>query len=347
MRASFVAAILPTTLQLLCQRMERALDAGMEILALASDTCDTWVDQTTLHALALLEIGNLSCIPVTKGVTYPLVQTPQRLSIWQQLWGRLQWQGVFAPENLTAESLGADPTSGDPSRISRSAFIEGFPNTTALPGYTAAAFMIEQVHAHPGQVSIFSAGALTNVATAIRLDPTFAPTAKELILMGGYLDTNLYQLQSPLAQDISSDFNLLADPTAAHITLTAAFPSISLAGNVANQQYLSPAQRAAVLAAADPANPYARLLESFELAFPLWDETAAAVMAWPELVTASVVAYADVDTAFDGPDLGRLHVWAEEFAPPHTRRVNYVLGIDQEAFYERVMHAVAHPPKAC
>ena len=102
-----------------------------------------------------------------------------------------------------------------------------------------------------------------------------------------------------------------------------------------------------MLAAADPANPYARLLESFELAFPLWDETAAAVTAWPELVTASVVAYADVDTAFDGPDLGRLHVWAEEFAPPHTRRVNYVLGIDQEAFYERVMHAVAHPPKAC
>lgn len=28
------------------------LDAGMEILALASDTCDTWVDQTTLHAVS-------------------------------------------------------------------------------------------------------------------------------------------------------------------------------------------------------------------------------------------------------------------------------------------------------
>ena len=28
-----------------------ALDAGMEILALASDTCDSWVDQTTLHAV--------------------------------------------------------------------------------------------------------------------------------------------------------------------------------------------------------------------------------------------------------------------------------------------------------
>lgn len=29
-----------------------ALDAGMEIMALASDTCDTWVDQTTLHAVS-------------------------------------------------------------------------------------------------------------------------------------------------------------------------------------------------------------------------------------------------------------------------------------------------------
>ncbi|KAK0509457.1 hypothetical protein JMJ35_007851 [Cladonia borealis] len=36
-----------------------ALGGGMEVLGLASDTANTWVDRTTLHALALLEIGNL------------------------------------------------------------------------------------------------------------------------------------------------------------------------------------------------------------------------------------------------------------------------------------------------
>ena len=92
-----------------------------------------------------------------QGETYPLIQTYQRFQTYQQLWGSLEWQGVFAPENLTAQAAGNDPTGDDPSQISKSAFIEGYPNTTALDGYTAAQFMIEQVHKHPGQVSIYSA----------------------------------------------------------------------------------------------------------------------------------------------------------------------------------------------
>ena len=79
------------------------------------------------------------------------------MQLWQQLWGNLAWQGAFAPENLTAESEGEDPTGEDPSRISKAAFIEGYPNTTALKGYTAAQFMVEQVHKYPGQVSIYAA----------------------------------------------------------------------------------------------------------------------------------------------------------------------------------------------
>ena len=111
-----------------------------------------------LAQLALLEIGNLSsCVPVVQGETYPLIQTYQSFQTYQQLWGSLEWQGVFAPENLTAQAAGNDPTGNDPSQISKSAFIEGFPNTTALKGYTAAQYMIEQVHKYPGEVSIYSA----------------------------------------------------------------------------------------------------------------------------------------------------------------------------------------------
>ena len=92
-----------------------------------------------------------------RGETYPLIQTYERFQLWQQLWGNLDWQGVFAPQNLTAQSLGSDPTGNDPSQISRSAFIEGYPNISALEGYSAAQFMVEQVHKYPGQVSIYSA----------------------------------------------------------------------------------------------------------------------------------------------------------------------------------------------
>lgn len=126
-----------------------ARDAGMEVLALASDTCNSWVKQASLHALALLEVGGLDhCIPVVEGSTYPLVQTVKRFRLWEQLWGKLEYEGVFA-------------VGGDPSQILKSDFIEGFPNTTVLPDYSAAQYMIEQVHKYPGQVSIYSAVSAT------------------------------------------------------------------------------------------------------------------------------------------------------------------------------------------
>lgn len=317
-----------------------ALGAGMEVLGLASGTADTWVDQTTLHGLAILERGNLSCIPVVKGETYPLIQTYQRFQLWQQLWGSVEWQGAFAPENLTAQSLGNDPTGNDSSQISRSAFIEGYPNISALEGYSAAQFMVEQVHKYPGQVSIYSAGSLTNIATAIRLDSTFASTAKELVIMGGYVDLNLYQLQSAQAEDIGSDINFLIDPEAAHIAVTAPFPSITIAGNVANQQYLSQSMLDRITS---NDNAYAQLMKGYDIAFPLWDETAAAILAFPDLVTSQVKAYMDVNTAFDCPDLGRTHLWSKEFAPSHTREVDYVLGINQTAFFEHVEQVLMDP----
>jgi len=42
----------------------------MTILGLTGDTANSWALQDTLHALALLEHGNLSCIPVALGESY-------------------------------------------------------------------------------------------------------------------------------------------------------------------------------------------------------------------------------------------------------------------------------------
>jgi inosine-uridine nucleoside N-ribohydrolase len=47
--------------------------------------------------------------------------------------------------------------------------------------------MVKMVRKYPGEVSIYAAGAMTNVALAVRMDPTFASNAKELVIMGGYI----------------------------------------------------------------------------------------------------------------------------------------------------------------
>ena len=71
--------------------------------------------------------------------------------------------------------------------------MEGFPNTSFNDATNAANFMVEMVHRHPYQVSIFSAGALTNIALAVRMDPSFASMAKELVIMGGYVDVDMFR----------------------------------------------------------------------------------------------------------------------------------------------------------
>lgn len=162
--------------------------------------------------------------------------------------------------------------------------------------------------------------------------------------MGGYVDLNLFQLQSALAQGLGSDINFLTDPEAAHIAVTADFPSITIAGNVVNDQFLTQAMLDRFTSSAT--SPYASLMKLYDIKLPLWDETAAAIMAFPDLVTKRVTVFMDVNIAFDCPDFGRTHLWSKEFAPNHTREVNYVLGINQTAFFEHV-ERVVKSPKGC
>lgn len=151
----------------------------------------------------------MSCIPVYPGATWPLINTPERFQAWETIHGKLPWEGAFAPENQTAEAAGNDPTSGDPNRIVKEAFKEGYPKGKPNNSTSAANFMVEMVHKYPGQVSIYSAGALTNIALAVRMDPEFASLAKQLVIMGGYVDVNMLEATgSIMLADYQSDVSL-------------------------------------------------------------------------------------------------------------------------------------------
>jgi inosine-uridine nucleoside N-ribohydrolase len=184
------------------------------------DTANSWQAQGALHAVATLEAGNLSCIPVYPGATWPLINTPARFQAWEMVHGKLPWEGAFAPENKTLEAQGNDPTSGDPNRIVKEAFKEGFPKGRPENTTSAANFMVEMVHKYPGQVSIYSAGALTNIALAVRMDPQFASLAKDLVIMGGYVDLNMLEATgSIMLADYQSDVSILTQSL--HICLIA------------------------------------------------------------------------------------------------------------------------------
>lgn len=52
----------------------------------------------------------------------------------------------------------------------------------------AVGYLIETVLARPGEITLLAVGPLTNVATAILREPTFARSLKQLMIMGGKVD---------------------------------------------------------------------------------------------------------------------------------------------------------------
>lgn len=69
--------------------------------------------------------------------------------------------------------------------------------------------MAEMVHKYPGQVSIYSAGVLAIIALAVRVNPDFASLAKQLVIMGRYVDLNMLEATgSILLADYQSDVSL-------------------------------------------------------------------------------------------------------------------------------------------
>ncbi|XP_048388083.1 nucleoside hydrolase-like [Stegostoma tigrinum] len=72
--------------------------------------------------------------------------------------------------------------------------------------------MIRMVTEHAGQVSLIAVGPLTNVALAIKMDPTFSTKLKHLYIMGG-------NMEGIGNTTICGEFNFASDPEAASIVL--------------------------------------------------------------------------------------------------------------------------------
>ncbi|KAI1499227.1 Inosine/uridine-preferring nucleoside hydrolase domain-containing protein [Biscogniauxia marginata] len=323
-----------------------ALDYGWDVLGLVGDTGDSWAMHCSMHALALLEIGNLSCIPVHKGADYPLLMTPKLLQAWQDLQGPLVWQGFFKPYNETAEKLGENPSDGDPKRVNRAALVEGYPNTT-LAGIHAAAWMVEQVRKYPGEVVIYSGGTFTNIAMAVRMDSEFASLTKGLYVMGGFVDTNLLMTSGDLNQaDINTDFNTKSDPEAAKIVLTADFPNITLVSSASNAHFPDEDFLQEIF---EVENPYTKLAFDMTQTFlPYWDETTMLVALDPSSIINQTSFYVNVDTSYYSPTYGNLWAYQKDLVPKHQdlREINFVYSVNETTLRSALKRALQNP-KSC
>lgn len=126
----------------------------LEVIGLTTIFGNVRTALATTNALRLLEIAGRPDIPVAPGAANALTR---------------DYEGPV-PFVHGADGQGdidlADP-AGAPLDIS------------------AAQFIVEQVSAHPGEVTLVPVGPLTNIALALRLEPRIADWVDEVVLMGG------------------------------------------------------------------------------------------------------------------------------------------------------------------
>jgi inosine-uridine nucleoside N-ribohydrolase len=92
-------------------------------------------------------------------------------------------------------------------------------------------------------------------------------------------------------------------------------------------------------------NAYTDILATYPTQFPLWDETAAALMVEPSLATNVTEFYIDVDTSYASSRYGNIHAYQEALTPvaQDLKKVRFVLEVDGEGVKENVRRAVVDP----
>ena len=174
-------------------------EVSIEGLSIVHGNCS--LDQATRNALSLLELANASHIPVARGCNLPLIQP-----------------SLLAPETHGDSGLG----------------YAHLPEPRIRPlGQHAVDFLIERILSSPGEITLVALGPLTNVALAIRQEPSIIECLKELIIMGGAIrhEGNTTAL---------AEFNTYVDPHAAHIVYQAGIQATLVPLDVTYRCILTP-----------------------------------------------------------------------------------------------------------
>lgn len=97
----------------------------------------------------------------------------------------------------------------------------------------AVPFLIRTLLASDGDITVITTGPMTNLGLAIRLEPRIVPKIRRILLMGGsYTNGNV----TPAAE-----FNIIADPEAAHICFSCGRPVTMMGLDVTRQVLCTPA----------------------------------------------------------------------------------------------------------
>ncbi len=124
----------------------------------------------------------------------------------------------------------------------------------------AIAFLLHEIAAHPGEITLVAIGPLFNEQAAIARDPATFRKLKRVVLMGGSIDRGYGDERAGAAgPPPSAEWNIRCDPAGARSLLASGVPVVMLPLD-STQIHLTPEELATVLAHGSPLTDQLTLL---------------------------------------------------------------------------------------
>ena len=301
-----------------------AQSPDVDVLGVTIVTGDQWVKEETAHTLRALEIAGRSDIPVVPGAEGPLINSKEESELWEQQFGTLNFKGAWSPRTYHAPDIVPE-------------MAEGAPTTKPLNEH-AVDFIIRMVHSYPGEVTLWAGGPLTNIALAIRKDPTVVSISKELVVMGSGLDASLAGIQRMNGR---REFNWWFDPEAVRIVMSAPWKKITITPNdVSMKTSLSKELQERVSKVDTPLTGY---LTKFSRSGYMWDEIAVAAFLDPSIITDQRQLYVNIDINHGASYGQTIFVDKDVKVPSWWQLANVQFDLNLDKFYDTYVRLMTAP----
>lgn len=288
---------------------------SLDILGLTIVTGNQYLNQGVSDALKAVErLGLERCVGVYAGASTPLLHDYTVYQLETQLFGNAT---AYVGAYLHPESNQVVPPP------------DGYATHTLPRPQHAVDFLISSIHAFPHAITLLAIGPLTNLALAIRLDPSILPLIHRIVIMGGQLRVAGNAFRG------AAETNWWIDAEAARIVLRAPHLARKIIGlDVVHTVEITDATYDEI-ANREPATPVTKLFRDIERWPYVYDTLALASLHDESLDRDVRRLYVDVSTGFDA-EYGKGVFW-EEDPYPGTGVVSpsdVVFGFDGERFFE-------------
>jgi len=152
-------------------------EGTIDLLGFTIPSGNQWRDQEVSDCLKAVErLGIEDRVKVYVGAQYPLLHDYKSYLYEVQLFGpRTQYVGAYSKTQPAGPGDLVPPP-------------DGFATHTKPAKEDAVDFIIETIHRFPHEVTILEIAPPTNMALAIRKDPTIVPLIKQIVTMAGQIN---------------------------------------------------------------------------------------------------------------------------------------------------------------